>query len=89
MSTAADVTAAGEDWLFSYRGCEFLCSVTSTAPAAFMPHVLYKAGLEATEQFALPVDTDAYGSLAEARRHAEQQAIRWVHDRSGDGQGRF
>jgi hypothetical protein len=39
----------------------------------------------------LPSDTDndAYGSEAEALRHAEQQAIRWAHDRSGDGQGQF
>jgi hypothetical protein len=37
----------------------------------------------------LPSDTDnvAYGSEAEALRHAEQQAIRWVHDRTGGGQG--
>jgi len=37
----------------------------------------------------LPADTDnaSYGTEAEALRHAEQQAIRWVHDRTGDGQG--
>ncbi|RZI89383.1 MAG: hypothetical protein EOP78_17190 [Variovorax sp.] len=89
MSTAVDRPVAGEDWVFGYRGCEFLCSVTTTGPNAFWPHVLYRGGLQGTEQVALPPDSDAYGSPQEAHRHAEQQAIRWVHDRSGDGQGRF
>ncbi|BEP57757.1 hypothetical protein GmRootV118_50010 [Variovorax sp. V118] len=46
--------------------------------------------VEGAEQ-RLPPDTDnvAYGSEAEALRHAEQQAVRWAHDRTGDGQGRF
>jgi hypothetical protein len=36
------------------------------------------------EESRLPPDTDnvAYGSEAEALRHAEQQAMRWAQDRS-------
>ncbi|WP_371436597.1 hypothetical protein [Polaromonas sp.] len=41
------------------------------------------------EQIALPVDADPYDSVAEAWRHGEQQAVRWVHDHTGDGPGRF
>jgi hypothetical protein len=39
----------------------------------------------------LPEDTEeiVYASEAEALRHAEQQAIRWVHDRTGTGQAQF
>jgi hypothetical protein len=39
----------------------------------------------------LPDDTDeiGYATQAEALRHAQQQAMRWVHDRTGDGQGQL
>lgn len=87
--TAGPAAPSPGEWSFHYRGHDFLCSVTSPVPGAFLPHVLYRGGLPGTEQVALPVDTDAYGSLEEARRHAEQQATRWVHDRLGGGQGRF
>lgn len=80
---------SGMDWIFSYRGCEFQCSVEATRSETYLPHVQYRSGVAGIEQIALPVDTEPYASVAEARRHAEQQAIRWTHDRSGDGQGRF
>ncbi|SDC23918.1 hypothetical protein SAMN05444679_10218 [Variovorax sp. CF079] len=48
---------------------------------------LYLTGLPGTEQIALPEDSDPYASAPEAWRHAEQQAVRWVHDRTGDGRG--
>lgn len=86
---ANDALPPAGDGSFHYRGCEFQCSVTSPTPGTYLPHVLYRGGLPGEEQLALPIDTEAYGSLEEARRHAEQQAVRWVHDRSGDGQGRF
>ncbi|MDM0002740.1 hypothetical protein QTI24_29370 [Variovorax sp. J22P240] len=43
------------------------------------------------EETQLPNDTEeiVYGTEAEAIRHGEQQAMRWVHDRTGDGQGQF
>lgn len=39
----------------------------------------------------LPNDTveTVYSTEEEATRHAEQQAMRWVHDRTGTGQGQF
>jgi hypothetical protein len=74
---------------FTYRGCDFVLRVEQTGDAAFLPHVVYLSGVEGQEQAALVIDTDAYGTAAEAQRHAEQQAMRWVHDRTGDGQGQF
>jgi len=77
------------DRTFEYRGFHFRLSVVPAGPDLYLPHVLYEHGLSGTEQLALPVDTDPYASAAEAWRHAEQQAVRWVHDRAGDGQGQF
>ena len=77
------------DTPFEYRGCEFICSVVEQAPHVFEPHVLYRGGIRGLEQMPLPRDSDPYGSAAEAMRHAQQQAVRWVHDRTGDGQGQF
>ncbi|MDP9900762.1 hypothetical protein [Variovorax ginsengisoli] len=74
---------------FLYHGCTFTCSAVQTATNLFTPHVRYEHGLPGLEQMALPVDTAPYLSADEALRHAEQQAVRWVHDRTGDGQGRF
>ncbi len=77
-----------EDRPFTYRGCHFICSASAAAGSLYQPHVLYQHGLGGLEQMALPLDTEPYASAAEALRHAEQQAVRWVHDRTGDGQGR-
>lgn len=77
------------DARFIYRGCSFICSVEQIAPDGFQPHVLYEHGLPTVEQIALPSDAEPYGSAAEAHRHAQQQAMRWVHDRTGGGQGQF
>ncbi len=78
-----------EDRSFTYHGCHFICSAREAGRTLYQPHVLYQHGLSGVEQMALPIDTEPYGSAAEALRHAEQQAVRWVHDRTGDGQGRF
>jgi hypothetical protein len=76
---------------FSYRGWLFSCSAQRIDDLTFRPVVFFRAGGPDGEEGRLPPDTDnvAYGSEAEALRHAEQQAIRWAHDRSGDGQGQF
>ena len=74
---------------FAYRGIHFRLSVVPAGLGLFTPHVLYAHGLRGTERLALPVDADPYASADEAWRHAEQQAVRWVHDRTGDGQGQF
>ncbi len=74
---------------FEYHNGHFLLSVEVTASGLYLPHVLYRHGFANIEQIGLPVDCDPYVSEAEAWRHAEQQAVRWVHDRTGDGQGRF
>lgn len=74
---------------FIYRGCQFLCGVTQTDKGLYAPLVRYDRGLPDVEQFVLPPDAEPYGTPAEAMRHAEQQAMRWVHDRTGDGQGQF
>ncbi|MEJ8852696.1 hypothetical protein [Variovorax rhizosphaerae] len=74
---------------FHYRGYDFMCTAHPVDEATFQPRVLCLRGNDSVQQVELLQDSDAYGSLAEALRHAEQQAVRWVHDRTGDGQGRF
>ena len=74
---------------FEYHGCHFTFCIVARGPEAYEPHVLYRYGLPGLEQQPLPQDTEAYAGAEEAMRHAEQQAVRWVHDRTGDGQGRF
>lgn len=87
LGTPAITSSPDRD--FAYHGAQFLLSVHGTAAGLYLPHVLYRHGLANIAQIALPVDADPYASEAEAWRHAEQQAVRWVHDRTGDGQGRF
>ncbi|MET0544061.1 MAG: hypothetical protein ABWZ88_20145 [Variovorax sp.] len=77
------------DRSFEYRGARFCLSVSAKGPALFQPAVQYEGGIAGLERIALPEDSDPYGSAEEAWRHAQQQAVRWVHDRIGDGQGRF
>ena len=72
---------------FEYNGCRFVCSVVHLNNISFEPHVLYERGLPGVESMALAQDGAPYASQPEAMRHAEQQAIRWVHDRTGHGQG--
>jgi hypothetical protein len=76
---------------FVYQGWQFFCSAERTAPGVYKPVVFYRERPPGQEEAMLPPDTDtaAYGSEAEALRHAEQQAIRWVHDRTGDGRGQL
>jgi hypothetical protein len=44
---------------------------------------------EEETQLARDTEEIVYGTEAEAIRHAEQQAMRWVHDRTGTGQAQF
>ncbi|WP_394791971.1 hypothetical protein [Rhodoferax sp.] len=74
---------------FAYHGCQFVCAAVPTGAGLYQPQVLYQFGLPGLEQIALPQDTEPYATDAEAMRHAEQQAVRWVHDRSAGGQGQF
>jgi hypothetical protein len=71
---------------FAYKDCQFICSAKPAANGTFEPRVIYQGGIEAVRQVELPPDTDAYASAAEALRHAEQQAVRWVNERTGEGQ---
>lgn len=66
-----------------------MCTAYRVDDTTFQPRVLYLRGVASVQQVELPQDSDPYSSAAEALRHAEQQAVRWVHDRTGDGQGRF
>ncbi len=94
-SAAETADGVGERLLtFSYLGWWFSCAVQQVDDQTFRPTVFCRANADGNAEgpeHRLPPDTDnvAYGSEAEALRHAEQQAIRWAHDRSGDGQGQF
>lgn len=79
---------------FTYLGWWFSCGTRRVDDETFEPLVFCRMDADGVPQGPsrrLPPDTDntAYGSEAEALRHAEQQAIRWAHDRTGDGQGQF
>lgn len=79
---------------FSYLGWWFSCAAQRVDDQTFRPVVFcsaYGGGDVEGPEHRLPPDTDnvAYGSEGEALRHAEQQAMRWAHDRTGDGQGQF
>jgi hypothetical protein len=74
---------------FIYRGCRFICAVECIDADLFQPHVQYESGISHLKARALGDDTAPYRTIAEARRHAQQQAIRWVHDQQGSGVGQM
>lgn len=76
---------------FTYRGWFFVCRAERIDDQTYRPVVRCQRHGNQDEDIELPNDTDevSYGTEAEALRHAEQQAMRWVHDRTGDGQGQF
>jgi hypothetical protein len=84
-------SSAGECHDFDYRGWRFIYSARRMASGIYRPVVVCLGQVPGHREQALPDDTDeiGYASEAEALRHAEQQAMRWVHDRTGDGQGQF
>lgn len=73
-----------------YRGFRFALSAEPVR-GGYQPIVVLVRTPADEQERQLPSDTEeiAYGTEAEAIRHAEQQAMRWVHDRMGDGQGQF
>ncbi len=81
--------AIPEDRHFVYQRCHFICSAKVAGDGRYQPSILYQYGLNGLEQMMLPIDSGPYGSAVEAHRHAERQAIRWVHDRAEDEKGRF
>jgi len=73
-----------------YRGFRFELR-TSPARGGYQPIAVLVRTPADEEETRLPNDTEeiVYGTEAEAIRHAEQQAMRWVHDRTGTGQTQF
>lgn len=84
-------TSASDERLvnFSYLGRRFLCRAERLGDQTYRPVVVCRANAADQRDVELPDDTDnvSYASEPEALRHAEQQAVRWVHDRTGDGRG--
>jgi hypothetical protein len=77
--------------VFVYRGWRFAYSAPRTKTGVYRPVVICLGQGSDDRETMLPDDTDeiAYATEAEALRHAQQQAMRWVHDRTGDGQGQL
>ncbi|MDP9929170.1 hypothetical protein J2X90_002022 [Variovorax paradoxus] len=87
-------SAAGDQQqrhIFVYRGWRFAYSAPRMRTGVYRPVVVCLGQGTDDQETMLPDDTDeiAYATEAEALRHAQQQAMRWVHDRTGDGQGQF
>ena len=76
---------------FVYRGWRFAYCARRMKTGVYRPEVVCLGEGAGTQATMLPDDTDeiAYATEAEALRHAQQQAMRWVHDRTGDGQGQL
>ena len=70
---------------FDYRGWLVSCGTRRTDRGVYEPVVFCRSGNSDEENIRLPADTDnaAYATEAEALRHGEQQAMRWIHERSG------
>lgn len=85
-----DSTPISDGHFLEYRGFRFELDAES-APGGYRPVVVLLRTPEHEQETQLPNDTEeiVYGTEAEAIRHAEQQAMRWVHDRTGDGRGQF
>lgn len=73
-----------------YRGFRFELRAESVR-GGYQPVVVLVRTPADEEETRLPNDTEeiVYGTEAEAIRHAEQQSMRWVHDRMGTGQTQF
>ena len=73
-----------------YRGFRFELRARPVRDG-YQPIVVLVRAPADEEETQLSSDTEeiVYDTEAEATRHAEQQAMRWVHDRTGDGQGQF
>jgi len=80
-----------QDHDFIYRGWRFRYGARRMSSGVYRPEVVCLSEGPDARETVLPDDTDeiGYATEAEALRHAQQQAMRWVHDRTGDGQGQF
>lgn len=76
---------------FIYRGWRFHYRARRMNTGVYRPEVVCLGDAPGVQETMLPNDTDeiGYATEAEALRHAQQQAMRWVHDRTGDGQGQL
>lgn len=85
-----DSTPSSDGHSLEYRGFRFDLRV-EVQQGGYRPVVVLLRTPAAQDEARLPDDTEeiVYGTAAEATRHAEQQAMRWVHDRTGDGRGQF
>ena len=72
---------------FAYRGHAFFCSAVPTAEGLFQPVVTCVGPSPPGARAVLPQDAEPYATEAEALRHAEQQAMKWVHEHENDGRG--
>jgi len=89
MSTVPS-TPISDGHSLEYRGFRFELRA-EPARGGYQPIVVLVRTPADEEETQLPNDTEeiAYATKAEAIRHAEQQAMRWVHDRTGHGQAQF
>lgn len=73
-----------------YRGFRFELR-SDPVQGGYRPIVVLVRTPADEEETQLPDDTEeiVYGTEAEAMRHGEQQAMRWVHDRTGTRQAQF
>ena len=83
-------TPVSDGHSLEYRGFRFELRADPVR-GGYQPAVLLVRTPADEEETLLPCDTEevAYGTEAEAIRHGEQQSMRWVHDRTGDGRGQF
>lgn len=66
----------------------FICRAEPDGSGRYLARLDY-AGGPAFIADELPADELGHGSAEEALRQAQLQAMRWVHDRTGDAQGQF
>lgn len=85
-----DSTPRTDGHSLEYRGFRFELRA-EPRQGGYRPVVVLLRTPAVGEEAVLPDDTEevVYGTAAEATRHAEQQAMRWVHDRTGDSRGQF
>ena len=74
---------------FNYQDFYFRFELNQSADHYFQSRVFCIKGPLIEEAIELLPDTAPYRTEAKALRHAEQHAVRWVHDRSGDPRGQF
>lgn len=74
-----------ERHLLSYRGFRFEYGIERTSSGLYRPLARHLPESPGDSEFLLPDDTEeiAYATEAEAERHAQQQVLRWVNDRTG------